>query len=419
MRKLGEGCGVVLCSEALSVLQLRAANEPLLPNLKALQLCSVAGESIPFIPLFLSPRTTVINIEFDDPYLSKVMLASMITTLPTLCPNLQDITLSNLPGDPMITTAVSEMLLATNQNALRRFHVDSPLTEVAREVIYKLPGLRDLSVVIGKETPLPPAMLPNLTNLIIEYNYDSRWLQMFHGAVLRRLEAVTFYSESKRIDDFLEAFESVTLTTSIPTTLSKFEFYTSRPWRPNYRSLLPFAQLKELVIKFSCKNRCSSTIGDDIITDITRAMPRLEILPLGGEPCRTPTGVTAKGLATLAYYCLHLSTLRIHFQVASLHPPTVPGAASFGEPAIPRGDCALKILEVGDVPVAEESTTIIVLTLLRIFPRIAHIRYLNEGWRKVADAISLSKRLVDRLSKKSSLAPLRSKVDDTSSRTHA
>jgi hypothetical protein len=57
------------------------------------------------------------------------------------------------------------MLLVTNRNTLQQLWVNSPLTEEASEVIYKLPNLRSLSVIIDRGTSLPSASLPNLTNL--------------------------------------------------------------------------------------------------------------------------------------------------------------------------------------------------------------------------------------------------------------
>ena len=104
--------------EVLSVIQLCTINEPLLPNLRTLSLWGVEGSSIPFIPLFLSSRTTSISLTlgFDYP---KAMVASMITILPTLCPDLQAISLCSLPRDPTIAAAVSGMLLDLNQNTLQ------------------------------------------------------------------------------------------------------------------------------------------------------------------------------------------------------------------------------------------------------------------------------------------------------------
>ena len=319
----------------------------------------------------------------------------MIAALPTICPSLRTIDLHQLQRDPMITDAVSKMLLATNRNTLQYFQADSPLKEEARDVVYKLPRLRALWSIIEGPISLPTLTLPNLVKLVVEYDHDHDWLQGFRGATFGELVSVSFLSESKSIGDFLGAFESAALTTSIPATLTTFRFDTPRPWCPKYRSLLSFTQLQKLSISFSCGRGCSSTIDDDIITEIAQAMPKLTVLRLGGPPCQTPTGVTAKGLAALAYHCPDLSMLRIHFQVAHLELPAIPGVAS-GEPVIPRGDCALTTLHVGRITVPEESTLMVAWTLLRIFPRIDNVECLDNGWRQVMDAIKFSTRTTRR-----------------------
>ena len=406
-----------LCPEVLSVLQLCVINEPLFPNLKTLLLWRLNVESVPFIPLFLSPRTTVVSFGKFASGIPKAMIASMITTLQTQCPNLQEIFLS-LSRDPMVVAAVSGMVLTNNQNTLQRFHVDCPLTEEAHEIICKLPNLRDLSMVIGSDTPLPPLVLPSLTTLNVTYDDGSAWLQGFRGATLGKLVSVEITTDSNSIGGFLEVLESVALTTSVSATLSTFMFHTSQRWRPNYRSLLPFTQLRELAIDFSCDRGCSSTIDDDTIIDMARTMPKLKLLHLGGTPCRTPTGVTAKGLAALSHYCPHLFDLRVHFQADSLDPRPASIITSDDNPIIPRVDCALKRLQVGEIPVTEESALMVALTLLRIFPRLDFIVYSDEGWEEVAETIALSKQLVDASSKKFSLIPSRGDVNDTSHRSH-
>ena len=422
MRRL-EDCGNLrdLSSEALSVMQFYTIKEPLFPNLETLELSDATGQFLPFIHLFLSPRTTTINITFDEYDSSEPIIASMITAFPTLCPSLEVICLRSLPSDPMITAAVSGMLLASNRNALKGIDVDSPLTEEAREVIYKLPNLRGLSMIIESDTSLPPVVLPSLTILVIRYDHGSEWLRTFHGVTFENLELVAFYSAFGPVGDFLEAFEKVALAASAQNTLSEFSFYTSHSWRPNYRSLLPFTRLEELIIDFPCERGCSSTIDDDIVTDMARAMPRLKILYLGAAPCKTPIGVTAKGLATLAHHCRHLSELCIHFQLASLEidMTTITGVTSSSEPTIPRKDCALTGLDVGKIPVPEESTAVVALSLLHIFPCIKHIKYSDLGWREVVNIINLSKQpAADHSSKEPLLAPSRSQVDDVSPRDH-
>ena len=393
----GYGTLNILSPEVSLVLQLCATNEPLFPHLKTLELHGTIGEFTPLIPSLLSPNTTVIDISFCSCDLPEAVIASVVITFPRLCPNLRKITLDDLPRDLMITTAVSGLLLASNRDTLRSFHVDSPLTEEAREVIYRLPDLRELSVVIEGDTSFPSVVLPNLVNLTITYDRGSDWLRAFRGATFGKLEVVTFQPESERIGDFIEAFEQVALATSAHNTLSGFRLYTKYPWNPNCYSLLPFTRLTDLVIEFSCDGGCSSRVDDDIVINLARTMPKLEGLQLGGPPCREiPTGVTVKGLVALANQCPDLLDLRIHFEVASLStPPAIPRTTSDARSTAPRGDCALTCLEVGKIPVTSESVTVVAVTLGRIFPHMEAIDYFDENWEKVVDAICVSREIID------------------------
>jgi hypothetical protein len=384
-----------VASDVLMTLQLRTANEPLLPRLKIFE-CSGPFEAFfPFIPLFLSPDIVKIKIEFVD-VPSTLMVASIIGRLSALCPDLESILLYPLPMDSVITGAVSEMLLGCNRDTLQYFLVDSPLTVEAREVLYQLPKLSVLWTVIQGPTSLPPVALPNLTGIDVEYDGRLDWLQGFRGAVLGKLNWAYFRSESEKIGDFLEAFKNVALTTSASATLSGLEFHTTRSWNPNYRSLLQFTQLTKLVIGFHCGDVCSSRVNDDIIISLARAMPKLEILELGKEPCKTSTGVTTKGLVALACGCPHLSKLRIHFEAASL----VQAATGAGAPlpsgdgtGVRRKDCGLTDLTVGDIPIPEGSALTVAVALLQIFPHLLNIGYSEARWKKVVETIQLLKRI--------------------------
>jgi len=244
-------------------------------------------------------------------------------------------------------------------------------------------------MVIEGPTQLPTMVLPNLIKLDVEYDYDIDWLQGFRGATFGKLVTVTFRPGAKLTCDFLKAFESVALTTSATATLSRFRLYTSHLWGPNYRSLLLFTQLRELIIESPCGSVCSASVDNDTIVALARAMPKLETLRLGDLPCREiPTGVTAEGLAVLARHCPDLSVLRVHFQVATLSaPPVVGGMASNAGPSTPQRGCALKGFEVGFIPLPEESVARVALTLVHIFPRITHLICVDENWEKVMEAI--------------------------------
>ena len=380
-------------SEVLSVLEHCVVDEPLFPHLKTLELWFVTGKTIPFIPLFLSPRNTIVKIGFIPSDSPTEMIAQMITAFPTLCPNLQGITFNSIPRDPIITAAVSGMLIANNPNTLRSVYVESPLTEEALKVIFKLPNLRELLVIIERDTSLPSMVLPNLTTLVIVYDGDGDWLPMFHEATFEKLEAVTFNRRSEQIGDFLETFERVALDASVQNTLTQFSLYTSRSWNPNYSSLLRFTQLTEIIIEFSCNDSCSSRLDDDIITKMARAMPKLEFLVLGDSPCREiPIGVTVKGLVALADHCTGLSDLCIHLEADSLRePPAIIWTPPNVGPTALRRDCALKTLVVGEMPMPEGSVPMVALTIARIFPHLEYIDCVDENWKRVVDAVRLQK----------------------------
>ena len=382
--------------DVLSVLQLRALNETLLPNLKALEFRKAPSDVIPFIPLFLSHATIDIDIQFTTRP-PVVMIASMIVNLPTLCPHLQSIGLQPLTsGNSTITHAVSEMFLACNPGTLRCFFVDSALTEEACRAAYRLPNLEALFSVFREPTSLPEVSLPNLANLDVEYYHDHDWLRALRGATLSKLETVIFHAECEQIGDFLEAFETVALATSAAAALSTLKFHTSRSWNPSYYSLLSFKQLKELVIQFSCRDGCSSRVDDEIIITLAQAMPKLEVLQLGKAPCQVPSNVTVQGLIALSNHCIDLSELRIHFQTESLMVAILNEAIPSGldgESHRPRGICALTSLAVGEIPMPPQCSLTVALALLRIFPHLLNIEYTNEGWESVAETITLSKQI--------------------------
>ena len=377
-----------VASDMLLTLQLRTANDPFLPRLKSFKCEEATEEFIPFIPLFLSPQTTEIDVTFAEGS-PTVTVASMISGFPTLCPDLASIVLKDIPRDSVIVDAVSEMLLDCNRDSLRMLQVDCPLTEEAREVVYKLPRLADLWAIIEGPASLPTVTLPNLTAIGVEFE-DLNWLRGFRGVKLDKLESVTFWSYPDSGGDLPGAFECVALAASAQNTLSTFRFITSCSLDPDYRSLLPFKQLKELEIEFSCGDGCCSRVDDDIIMSLALAMPKLEILRLGGAPCGTPTGATVSGLVGLASRCPNLTKLRIHFQASSLVDVATSAATASvvdDNPVVRKNDCALTDLVVGEAPIPEESAMTVTLVLLQIFPRILNVDYTNQEWETVAETI--------------------------------
>jgi len=404
--------------DVLLALQFRTRNEPLLPRLERFECKNATGGFIPSVPLFLSPKTTNIIIGFiQSPATAMPMLA--IARFPTLCPHIRHLVLKPLPKDPITTEAVSEMLLACNQDALQSFTVDSPLAEDACGVLYKLPKLRKLWTTIQGLTSLPLVTLPDLEEICVEWDSEYNWLQGFRGATIGKLKTIILRStsESTKIGNFLEEFQSVALTTSIHNTLSKFNFYTSQSWAPNYASLLAFKQMAYLEIEFSCYNGCSSRVDDNTVINLAQAMPQLEILQLGKQPCRTAGGVTFKGLITLALRCPRLSKLRVHFQANRLAEVTsaTPPFPSKPTAVISQTNSALTDLQVGETPISGPAVLGVGLTLLQIFPEIHNLEYVGQRWGTVAETIRLFKRIGGHIhhASKTHLLPLLMILGDT------
>ena len=68
-------------------------------------------------------------------------------------------------------------------------------------------------------------------------------------------------------------------------------------------------------------------------------------------------------------------------------------SAQDGESRLPRGICALTNLEVGAIPMLRRHREMNLLALLCIFSRLHNIKYVDEGWRWVADTMKLPKQI--------------------------
>ena len=376
-------------SDLLLVQQSHATNDLWLPRLRFFRCDRVTEQLIPLIPFFLSPRTTGISIGFNERTPTAVV-GPIITRLPTLCPDMSQISLDPLPSNPVITEAVSGMLLACKKDQLRAFLVNSPLTEEAREVVCQLPKLSRLHTVIKGDTRMPPVRLPNLATIWIMFDDCLDWLEGFRGANLAKLETVRLFSGSEGIGDLLGAFGRVAVTTSAQHSLSTLVFYTPHPWYPNYQSLLPFTQLQELSIEFSCDGICSAAVDDDEFVELVRAMPKLKILELGGPPCNVYTGITGKGLLALAHNCWDLWRLRIHFRVDCFAEAVEiqKTLSYFRDRTAWKRVHALTDLEVGMTPIWDWAKgTMVAEGMLELFPRLWNIKSVVLRWAKIQQDI--------------------------------
>ena len=107
----------LMAIETLLALQLYIAKNPSPPVEEfLLRTCQRVVDSMDL--LILSPPTTEIDISFAR-YPPLTAVASVISVLPTISPNLKQIDVNDLGRHPVIIEAALRMLLACNRNSFQ------------------------------------------------------------------------------------------------------------------------------------------------------------------------------------------------------------------------------------------------------------------------------------------------------------
>ena len=69
---------------------------------------------------------------------------------------------------------------------------------------------------------------------------------------------------------------------------------------------------------------------------------------------------------------------------------------------------------VGEIPILEESVSVVALTLARIFPNLDYTEHVDENWKEVVDAICISGKIIHCSGKERHLYIPQSNFSDTS-----
>ena len=145
---------------------------------------------------------------------------------------------------------------------------------------------------------------------------------------------------------------------------------------------LQFANLVDITIETGCSLlSCKSQFTDQDVERLALALPKLEVLVLGGWPCGADTCLTTvHSLLSLSACCTELKHLAIHFCVANLQADILDMfdyAYSQGLHSSPK--CALEELVTGEMRFepAHHDPRLISLGMLMIFPSLA--RYITSS----------------------------------------
>lgn len=338
------------------------------------------------------------------------MIPPILTTLSTMSPDLREIQVERLHHSPSTEEASSELLMQCNSYRLRKYNVDSPISPSALRHIIQLPSLEEFWLVVGSfqlPDPLPVIIFPSLRLLDVEYRGDHTWLKLLPAIEDPVLTSIFVECSGSDVAQFMEAFQLTMTECGMQEILQEFRIRSQDEFRISPEIItctFSFKNLTSLKMLSECASNTCQTfdLTDDHIDVLTKTMPRLECLTIGGEPCGIPSQITFKSLYTISRQCSRLTTLQIHFNpamfVTRVETDPAPGDTVLGLSDLntpPSSLCSITTIDVGSIPLPQDSNTpyIMALGLLGVFPRMEKLEYDDGDWEDVDDLIKICRRM--------------------------
>jgi hypothetical protein len=259
------------------------------------------------------------------------------------------------------------------------------------------------------QDPLPIVVFPSLQLLDVEYGGDPTWLKLLPAIENPVLTSIFVQCPASNAAQFMEAFQLALAGCGVRERLQEFRVRSQEEFKITPRMLactFSFKNLTSLKVLSECSPTVCRThdLTDVDIELLTEAMPHLEHLAVGEEPCEIPSQITLNSLYTLSRRCLRLTTLQIHFNPALFVTKVASGSES-GDVALglpnaetpPSKLCSVTTIDVGKIPSPQEpnSLSIMALGLLGVFPRLENLEYDDHDgdWDDVNDLIAVFRRM--------------------------
>ena len=397
----------VISPAALHLFRLYTPYSPLLPNLVSLNWDS-DDAFLPFISPFISRSLS--SIVIDVPRGASALLPPILSTLSTLSPDIREIQIERLFHSPSTEEASSQLLMHCNPYRLRKYNVDSPISPTALRHIIQLPSLEEFWLVVDSfqlPDPLPVIVFPSLRLLDVEYRGDHTWLALLPAIENPVLTSIFVECSGADVARFVEAFQLTAAGCGIEERLQEFRVRSQEEFKISpelITCILSFKNLTSLKVLSECSTIICQTfdLADDHIDLLTKAMPRLESLAIGEEPCGVPSQITFRSLYTISNRCPRLTHLQIHFNpalfVTRVDTDSESGGVALGLSDLttpPSELCSVTTIDVGNIPLPSESNTsyIMALGLLGVFPRLEKLEYDDGDWEDVDDLIGVCRRM--------------------------
>ena len=335
------------------------------------------------------------------------MLPPILTRLSTLSPGIREIQIERLYHNPSTEEASSQLSMQCNPHLLRKYNIDSPISASALRHIVQLPSLEEFWLVVDSfqlSDPLPTIVFPSLRLLDVECNGDPTWLKLLPAIEDPVLASI--FVECSDVAQFMETFHSTVTGCGMHGRLKEFRVRSQDEFRITPQIIactLSFKNLTLLKVLSECSATCQTLdLTDDDIDLLTRAMPHLESLVIGENPCRVASKITFKSLYIISRRCTRLTTLLTHFNptlfVAKVDEDSASGNVALGlsDLSTPSSDlCSVTTISVGNTPLPPQANTsyIMALGLLGVFPRLEKLEYDDGYWEETSDLIGICRRL--------------------------
>jgi hypothetical protein len=297
-----------------------------------------------------------------------------------------------------------------NPYRLRKYNVDSPISASALRHVVQLPSLEEFWLVVDSfqlPDPLPIVVFPKLRLLDVEYSGDPTWLKLLPAIENPVLTSIFVECSGSSVEPFMEKFQSTTAGCGMRERLREFRVRSQDEFRITPGILactFPFKNMTSLKVLSECNTICQTIdLKDDDIDLLTKAMPNLESLSIGEEPCGIPSQITFKSIYAISRRCTRLTTLQIHFNpalfVTKVEVDSESGDVALGFPDLNRTPspelCSITTIDVGNIPLPQQSNTsyIMALGLLGVFPQLEKLEYYDSDWEEIDDLIGVCRRM--------------------------
>ena len=358
-----------------------------LPNLLSLDWDSDDAD-LPFIVSFISRSLTSINIEVSAS--ASLILPSILTRLPTLAPDISEIVVRQPKYEPSLEEASSLLLMQCNPNRLRTYNVDAPLSASAFSQVIQLPLLENLWLVepFHFPDPLPDVVFPNLQRLNVEFTRDLALLKILPKCP--DLSEIEITCPGPDVTQAMEIFHSTITGCGLHERLQELSFCSHDEFKVTPQMITFNSSLKNLtdfeLSSYSTDSTSCQTLNltDADISLLTNAMPNLQNLVIGEEPCRVPSKITFNSLYTISSRCTGLRTLRIHFNPDSfITKVNADFKSGNGDFDIPSSElCLVTKINVGRIglPTNSNASYIVALGLLKVFLCLEEVVYCGHDF---------------------------------------